>query len=200
MKEAKIRINEKDLSILSNTDFFIQKKRLTETVSELFAELRDGLRDETAKLKIDFPVGSDLATGKLSKGENYRELPYIILDFPKCYSKETIFSFRSMLWWGNHFSFHLHMSGQAWRANQSKFIERLSQLSGHDFYVCVHESPWEYHFAEDNFVPLETIHDFESVLRKKSFLKISRKLPLDQWQNIVPYGTETLRRSLELLS
>jgi hypothetical protein len=49
--------------------------------------------------------------GKISRGENYQLLPYIILDYPSYFSRNNIFAVRTMFWWGNFFSITLHLSG-----------------------------------------------------------------------------------------
>ena len=51
------------------------------------------------------------STPKIAKGENYLQLPYVLLDYPRCFDKENIFAIRTMFWWGNFFSITLHLSG-----------------------------------------------------------------------------------------
>lgn len=38
---------------------------------------------------------------KISKGENYLQLPYLILDYPAIFEKNNIFALRTFFWWGN---------------------------------------------------------------------------------------------------
>lgn len=199
MEHAKVRITEDELAIMTNAEFFRSKKVITETISNIFATLRDELRNCAKESAFIFPEGADVSTGKLSKGENYRNLPYIILDFPKLFSKENIFAFRTMFWWGNHFSFHLHLSGEFFHENIEKVIPNIARLNGQNFYFSVNDSQWEYYFDETNLHPIENFAQYKDEIRKKSFLKISRKLDLKDWKKVVPYGTETLALCLNLL-
>ena len=201
MKRTKIAISKEEFAILGNADFFKAKRRITEQLSELFGELRDGLAEVAAQHENSVPVGVDKQVGKLSKGENYLDLPYLILDFPKLFNKETIFAFRSMCWWGNNFSFHFHLSGPTWTARKQDIINKISSLQGQDFYICVNESPWHFHFESDNYMPLDKFlsRGLTEGLETKSFLKIGRSYPLETWPDLTTKGQETLAFCLELL-
>ena len=66
------------------------------------------------------------STPKISKGENYKDLPYVMLDYPRCFQKEKTIAIRTFFWWGNFFSINLQLSGeykeQALPSLQSNFL------------------------------------------------------------------------------
>lgn len=199
MENAKVTITEKELKIMGDREFFVQKKIITETVSNIFAKLRDGLKSEVQKSGFIFPEGTDTDTGKLSKGENYREFPYIILDYPKKFSRENIFSFRTMFWWGNQFSFHFLLSGESFDGYHPKILERIHLLRGKDFLFCIHSTPWEYHFGDNNVIPLENAISDPKLFEGMTFFKISKKSELKDWDKLVQEGTETIANCLNLI-
>ncbi len=201
MKYTKIAISEEELAILNNAEFFKAKRKITDQISTLFAELRDALTEEAAKHASNIPATTDKTMGKLSKGENYLDLPYLILDFPKLFNKETVFAFRSMCWWGNFFSFQFHLSGTAWEDRKANIIKNIAKLEGQGFYICIHASPWHFHFDADNY---STIEDYllkhsTTELEHASFFKIGRKYPLSEWPAVIAKGQETLAFCLNLL-
>ena len=48
---------------------------------------------------------------KISKGEAYRGLPWLMLDYPRYFGKEGHLSIRVFFWWGNFIAIYLHSSG-----------------------------------------------------------------------------------------
>ena len=100
---------------------------------------------------------TNIESPKIFKGENYRQLPYIVLDYPRHFSTDRVFAFRSMFWWGKEFSFTLHLQGKAWEYYRNRVAERMGMLTGNDFYCCVNNSPWQYYFENDNYVVLDEL-------------------------------------------
>ena len=63
---------------------------------------------------------------KISKGENYLQLPYLILDYPAIFEKNNIFALRTFFWWGNFFSINLHISGIYKTAFQDTLLKNIN--------------------------------------------------------------------------
>ncbi|MEI9808974.1 MAG: hypothetical protein WDO16_14545 [Bacteroidota bacterium] len=74
---------------------------------------------------------------KISKGENYKGLPYLVLDYPRYFEKDNHFAVRSMFWWGNFFSSTLHLSGIYKKKYTSAIEASFTQLQENDFFICV---------------------------------------------------------------
>ncbi len=146
-----------------------------------------------------FPTGVDLETGRIFQGENYNLLPYIILDYPKMFGKNAVFSFRTMFWWGKNFSFTLHLEGESLDMYRNNIIKNISKLTGKGYYFCINNSPWEYHFNQDNYLPIEKIENPDVLINSKSFLKLSRKLELDQWESVPSFAKETFILLMEVI-
>ena len=56
-------------------------------------------------------------------------------------------------------------------------------LQQKNYFVCVHDTPWEHHFEEDNYKPLNDYskETFTAMLNREPFIKIAKKIPLQQW-------------------
>src|ERR1051326_3611882 len=102
-----------ELEIIHNAKFFYTKASATQKVDQLLAEARDEIKSAIEKTGMVFPKGVDSSMGKIFRGENYLGLPYLILDYPKHFSKDSVFAFRTMFWWGKFFSCTLHLQGKA---------------------------------------------------------------------------------------
>ena len=178
---------------ISSSEFFYIKHTAIKKVTELFSELERELRKNIHQ--YPFLKGhTDIATGRVFKGENYRQLPYVVLDYPKRFSADCIFTFRSMFWWGNEFSFTLHLGGHSLEHFGNHLWQNIISLKGKDFFICTNHKQWEYHFGEDNYRPLDEILKETSEMEKiqsKSFIKLSRKIPVTDYENLIPYGVQT---------
>ena len=102
-------ISEKELKVLQGTDFLLTKAAVLEKIYKLLEDTRSKLIKNVKSTNFSFPDGTDIVTGKISRGENYRNLPYMVLDYPTLFTNESSFSFRTMFWWGNFFSSTLHL-------------------------------------------------------------------------------------------
>lgn len=193
MQVSKLKFSKQELDVLQDSNFFLVKHQATLGIQNLLGELCQSL--ETVEKNEATPVsGLNEKSGKIFRGENYRLLPYVVLDYPRYFSKDSIFAFRSMFWWGNGFSFTLHLQGKAFHKLCSTIEHNLKLLVNLGVFVCVNkESPWEYHYAEENYQPLEEwLKKNESVnLKQKEFVKFSRRLDLENYSQVTEFGTET---------
>jgi hypothetical protein len=182
MIEAKIRLSPKEWALVRNTEWFLTKSDIIEKVFVLFSYLSDEVRLQTHSA-VHFPVKVMGQSPKISKGENYRGLPYVMLDYPRYFGKENIFAVRTMFWWGNFFSTTLHLKGEY----QKKYVDCLRTqfllLCQNNFHISIAEDEWRHDFGEDNYIPLNTIDatSYEKILTNEGFLKISAKISINQW-------------------
>lgn len=170
MNEAKIRLSQKEMELVINAQFILTKNGILEKVKDLLASLQvqqqHYLQSQSGKLADNILQSSP----KISKGENYNGLPYLILDFPRIFSPAGIYAIRTMFWWGNFFSITLHLSKEYKNQHEYKLVATFKSLQEKGFYCCINEDEWEHHFQETNYKPLATLgnNDFENILRQKN--------------------------------
>lgn len=172
------KLTPEELSLVKNAHFIYTKTNIVQAVFEIFGHLTDEYRNHL--LQVNF---EKINTGspKISKGENYKGLPYVMLDYPRNFSKEGTFAIRTFFWWGNFFSITLHLSGSfqsQWRKTIQKAIEQ-----GHfsDWYINASNEEWEHHFEDNNY---QAIHTTKPVTTEEfTCLKLAKKIPLDEWEN-----------------
>ncbi len=205
VQDTKLTFSEEEMDAMQNSRFFFVKNDVTQKVTQLFGDLEN----ELMKSVSDFPFLSSAewqikAKGKIFRGENYRLMPYLILDCPRVFNTETVFAFRSMFRWGHEFTFTLHLQGLALELSRKKIGQYISDLNRLQYYVCVNDTPWEYTFDKDNYVLLDEMTEHRSDELKKiistgNFLKLSRKLGLKDFSHAVSYGVETFEKLMKLL-
>ena len=197
---TKISFSDAELNAILNSDFFYIKHSATQKVMELFGDTERMLRDIIVH-DPSLSMHTNINAPKIFRGENYRKLPYIVLDFPRAFSAENIFAFRTMFWWGKEFSFTLHLQHASLNHFRTAIEKNISMLSGKQFYFCVNKTPWEYHFETDNYQPLDDFLDkpgFASELQSASFIKLSRKIPIKDLESVPFYAGETLNLLLKM--
>lgn len=175
-------LSEKEKMMIEDTDFLISKTNIIEEIEILLTKTKDRLTEVLEKKSSLIPPKSKFGNGKISKGENYRLLPFVILDFPSIFESQNIFAFRTMFWWGNFFSTTLHLQGEHLEFYKARVISNFEMLLHQNIYICIGETPWEYHFGKDNYVQLSMQH--KEFIEKSTFVKLSKKIPLDQLESI----------------
>lgn len=136
----------------------------------------------------ELPTTTD--KGKISRGENYNGLPYLILDYPKHFTRDNSLAFRTLAWWGHDFCCSLLMFGHIWEERKEQVIQQLPSLAQHDCWLATGHSPWEHHPAAGNhkaLTPTTTLEPFAD----KPFFKISRTLPLENPTQLAEFTRES---------
>ncbi len=197
---AKIQLSPEEMELVSNKDWILTKHIITKKVFEMFGDLNGIIKREAEQYNYLFPDNIKYQNGKISKGENYQLLPYVILDYPSFFWKDRVFAIRTMFWWGNFFSVTLHLSG----AHKEKYItdnqEIFSFLQKNNFFICIHEDEWQHHFQEDNYIPASTITlDKFKTINEKHFFKVAKKISISEWENANEFIINSFREIMKLL-
>ena len=205
MQDTKLTISDAELEAIMNSSFFLLKRDVTQKILHLFGMLENELMKKVAGDSF-FSTWEPAIKykGKIFRGENYRFMPYLLLDCPRVFSSETVFAFRSMFLWGNEFSFTLHLQGRALEEIRPKMLEHISSLKRQNFFFCVNDTPWEYFFEEKNYASLDDLlsnkHDeLKQLILSKEFIKLSRKLEPREYDQTISYGLETFEKLMHVL-
>lgn len=195
MEPAKIILSAEEQEALQDRSFFIKKRLITEKIYRQFAAVVEAANESQLFSGITFPPGTDFTTGKISKGENYKGLPYLLLDFPRNFSKESMLAIRSMIWWGHFISSAFLISGERKLFVQQSIFNQLTELSKKNIYICIHESPWHHHFGNDNYVLLKKLNrkEIQSILNQSGFIKLARKIPVSGIAKLNPFMMESFK-------
>jgi len=109
--KTKITLSAKELELVCSTDWILTKHIIIEKVINLFSAMLISMQQKTGEQKSNLPVEVFIKDPKISRGENYRQLPYVMLDYPRYFEKQDTLAIRTFFWWGNFFSINLQLSG-----------------------------------------------------------------------------------------
>lgn len=185
MDKAKIRLSSKEAELVKNADWILTKNGILQKVKYILEQLQTELQEFAATNKNLLPAEVMQVPPKISRGEQYRGLPWLILDYPRYFEKDNHFAIRSMFWWGHFFSTTLHLSGNYKKAYAGRLEQHFSGLQEAGMFICVNENEWEHHFDTDNYLPLSEMRmdDWRTHTSNKPFMKLASKYSLDQWDN-----------------
>jgi hypothetical protein len=177
MEVSKLQLSHKELEVVQDAQIILTKNSIIHKAINLLQQLQQSMQQATvAEADHIFSVPP-----KISKGEQYIGLPYVILDFPRIASGNNICFIRSMFWWGHYFSSTLHISGTYQKVDVIK--HSYLQLGAADYFVGVNDDPWQHHFEPDNYRKISelSIEEFAVQLQKYPHTKIAAKWPLTEW-------------------
>lgn len=202
MSEAKIRLSQKEMEVVSNADLILTKNSILQKVNQLLATLQTKQQQHLQSFPSQLPDEVTSSSPKISKGENYNGLPYLMLDYPRFFEKENICAIRTMFWWGNFFSVTLHVSGLLKQQAEGKIISIYPLLKESGYYCSINEDQWEHHFEKDNYISLTEISatHFQNIITEKPFIKLANKIPLQQWDNAEEILLTYFKQIIEVLA
>ncbi|RZS72516.1 hypothetical protein EV199_4437 [Pseudobacter ginsenosidimutans] len=164
---------------------------------EAMGEMHGLIQQLMKELEPPLPAEVLASSAKISKGEKYEGLPWVMLDYPKYFGKDAVFAVRTMFWWGNFFSITLHLSGVYKQQFRDVLLQNRKLLQECNFYLCVGEDEWRHDFAPTNYVSLDRLSEqaVEDILSVTDFCKLSVRIPLQMW-NLSVNTADTLYRAI----
>lgn len=192
-----------EMELMENSDLFYQKRQIIHKMTHLFGQTADMLKQLPQHKAFTFPKHTDITTGKISKGENYLQLPWLMLDFPRLFKPDTIFAYRIMFWWGNGFYLTLHLSGNALQRFEPSLLNNCHQLGNdHNLWFCTGNNPWQHQPDTQNYLPARqlTAQLINQQIAQHRFVKLTQSLPLAHYNTLKHHALQRYQFFLALLS
>lgn len=199
MSPAKVMLSQKERELVTDAGWILTKNQVISKVYTLFGNLDGHYRLQWAAHPALAEVVAAFPSPKIAKGEQYRGLPWVVLDHPRYFTGTDCFAIRSFFWWGHFCSITVQLAGRYQQhylpAIRRYFKENPGATSG--WYLGVNTDPWEHHFEEDNYVLLAD--GPEKDWNELPFLKLAKKIPLQEWDGITVFFEDNFRSVLQML-
>jgi hypothetical protein len=197
MQGPKIQLSSAEAELMLNAEIILTKNTVLRKMTALLEAVRDRQLKEAA---VSGLARHDIfsVSPKISRGEQYLGLPWLMLDHPRSSAGNQLFFIRCMFWWGNFFSCTLHLSGSHAEAKKSRIASNYEQLR--EFYIGIHSDPWEHHFGKENYAAISemTRLEFEETCMRQEHLKIGISWPLNEWMYAEDRLTGCWKKLLEV--
>lgn len=188
MQLAKLQLSSQHIALVTNAEWILTKNEILKHIKNVFEELYAW--QQTVLNTSLLPTEVLKPGGKISRGENYLGLPWIVLDNPRCFTKENIFAIRTLFWWGRSFNTTLHVSGKWQQHFSQKLIQSFHQLQHNQFFISHNGDEWVHDVSSTSYIPLKNVDDkqFEEIIKQAPFIKIA-----------VSTSIENIEASIEIL-
>ncbi len=180
MDRAKIALSAEELRLVSDPSVIFMKNSIISKVYALFGEL-----STAAVARFQLPAEVSGIPPKIARGEAYKGLPYVMLDYPRYFTATDVFALRTFFWWGRYVSVTLHVKG-AYRDRMAQELLNNLALITENIYLSTDGEEWDHDLEGGGYrVFSGQATAAESVLiREGSFLKISCFRKLEEWDTL----------------
>jgi hypothetical protein len=197
---ANLQLSPEEIRLVTDPAWILTKNSVMGKVVALMAALSEAYKE----IWVERPGGGGVdgaftAGPKISRGEHYRGLPWVMLDYPRAFGREDVLAIRTMFWWGHTFSVTLHLKGRYQQLFLPVIQARRGVLAAAGFHVGVGDDEWRHELAPDNYMPLPDV-DGEDLTARYGFFKLSAAIGVDRWAEAPTALTGMYRALVEILS
>ncbi len=179
---TKIQLSAEEMKLVTDTSWILTKHRIIDKVYHLFGNLSAKMQWHLQGLQHFLPNEVLQVPPKISKGEQYEALPYVVLDYPRFFSKEDVFAVRCFFWWGNYFSITLQLKGKFQQQYAEKIAIALAEKKLEEGYLSFSGNEFSFNLAAENYFQTDaTNKNLAEEIRRYPFLKIGYKVSFAQW-------------------
>lgn len=201
MNDSKIQLSEEEMQLVNNSHWILTKHGIIEKVYRLMGAASLQMQSVVETSHYPWPEEMRQASPKISKGEKYGGLPYVVLDYPRFFSKEHVFAIRSFFWWGKYFTVTLHVKGSFLQQFGDKIMQAVvkDQLPG--FHISYAGDEFNFDLEQENYSLLHNGKEtFFPVAGRTPFLKISKRISFEHWDTAQQEIVETFRHFIAVIT
>ncbi len=192
--------------VFANHEFFLKKAAISAKLKRTLEQLHLALQRELSTHPLLAPDDFDPAAVQFVKGEHLEDCPYQYVDFPRYYSREEKFAFRSLCWWGHHVVFALIVEGPLVKRYRVNLFNRFAEVADRQLSLCLSSSLWEWK-AGPGFT-LDITHNRRSeiagALDRRTFFKVARFIPIQDLEaqptHIIDEGVKAFQAILPIVT
>ncbi|MFT4202299.1 MAG: hypothetical protein QM610_00155 [Chitinophagaceae bacterium] len=186
---ANVELSDEEIAVVRNAGFLLTKNKAIHKLQQALGDIAVQYQRITHNGQPAWRQRC-IVSPKISKGEQYAGLPYLMLDYPRTFSHGDTFAVRSFFWWGNYFSISLLLTGES----QRRLLPGLcnNPLLG-DWHIDTSSTPWRHDWNKDTSPQLSAISNWD-VFLQEDFFKISKQLALSQWQDMEQFFVDNFQQ------
>lgn len=188
-EKAKVSLSALELQLVTDESFILTKNSIIQKVYELFGNLSNDYSFYLQQIP-------DSPSPKISKGENYKGLPYVMLDYPRIFSNNDVLAIRSFFWWGKYFSCTLQLKGIYKQSNEKAIMNLQHQDQFKHFLLCDGIDEWN-HDIQEGYSTINSITT--SPIASLPLIKLVAVHPLNKWETAEDFFRKTFQQYTRLI-
>ena len=189
---TKVALSPFELELVSNVDWIHAKNSILLKTAEIMGDVANHLQSAYRQPNQCMPAWLKQSP-KISRGEVYEELPWLMLDYPREFQREDWLAIRHFFSWGRGFTVSLLLRG--------KYVDRaLDCWKSHwmlwrelGFTQVVIDDPWKHRAdpAYETSLAALSFEKAEEIVRQHGFIQIRKHLPVQNWAGAYAFMMET---------
>ena len=181
MTSSKVTLSPEEWALVSNPDIILTKNAIIDKVYQLLGMVAEQYTRHTTELPDKLKGDWLQVAAKISRGEQYLGLPWVMLDYPRHFAAGDTKAIRSFFWWGHGFSIHLILQGK-YREQWIKKADDWLRKGADNWYIDLATDPWQHHFREETCMPIRKVS--AEAVTSHPFIKYSCWFPMQTWNEI----------------
>lgn len=186
MQKTKLMFSDAELQLALDVEVILTKNKIIQKVYDQFGTLGTLLFDGYGSLRKLYPVALN-AIPKISKGENYEGMPWVMLDYPRCFNKKVgNFACRIFFRWGHYYLLQFQVS-KSFLPDLMHILRQKKvpvSLFKYPIYVGYPEDPWNFQIPQAG-LKLYNPDSFSENLQTDEIFKIAVAVPLNDFETLV---------------
>jgi hypothetical protein len=180
MQNSSFKLTNKEFELILFTEYPLLKKNAIEKIQAHLHELGEQLIKNQL---ITRPLPT--TSYKISKGENYLNLPYLVLDLPKIDGNHFPILCRTLFWWGKYFSFNVFIRKDAY--DMVSFEKKIKSQSMKGIHVLQSDKIWQQDLDTEDYNQVSKWP--ENIITEGPYLKLSIKHPIEEIDTLFEKAT-----------
>ena len=169
----------KDLEMISHLEVFQNKPAILKKVESRLTKLKEAMALELLPCVAQLPSGTNIEKGQIARGENHNGFPFLSLDIPQNFSKNEMYTYRTLFWWGHYLGFSLILKGNKLKNYFQRLAENCSEPPFHNVYLSQAPNPWEWRLGQQYFIPVSDKQTWAEKSNLLDYMKIMRFHSID---------------------
>ena len=180
MHETNVLFSADEMGLMKDSAWILTKNAVISKWYQAMGHLAG--RMKAALINRQLPEALIRSNAKISRGENYLSLPYVMMDCPKIFGRDHVLAIRTFFWWGRFCSITLHAKG-IYKPLVIRNLSATTCLRQSRFCYAIAGDEWNHDVMSDDYTPLPKLFSaaFLTDLRGSPFIKLSSKLDFEQW-------------------
>ena len=198
---TKIQLSADEMKLVQNSQWILTKHRIIEKVYALFGDVSLQMQAFLQQSAHALPPEATQLPPKISKGEQYERLPYVVLDYPRLFSKEAVCAVRCFFWWGHYFSLTLHLKGIHQHRWHRHIAAAITAKDLKDVYVSLAGDEFSFNLQGKNYRFFDGATAYpKQAAAEAPFLKISFLIPFEAWDTAAQQLVQVFQSVMNVLT
>lgn len=192
-----------ELNFISDKAFFEKKAAINNKVIEHLNMLQQRV-NILLKANTDWlPENVLHSSPKISRGENYKGFPWLVLDYPRVFSNEEVFAFRTLFWWSHSWVLTFQLSGSFFKQFYSSIRANLNSFMDVSCKIGIGKDPWIHNPEDVMYVDLQKFisaeSPFDEVIHDQPFFKLIKKIEFGKSEKLMEEAIAFYSNCLRLI-